>query len=66
MTDLVRIYKNKIVKKGQEPKFGELFMKVNGETIPMNFKNFVTYHPKLSLLEKNHLIHLHNTANKDE
>jgi hypothetical protein len=66
MTDLIRIYKKKIVRKGQEPEFGEVYMKVNGEKIPMNFKNFVIFHPDLSLADKNHIINLHNTAHKDE
>ena len=62
MKDLIRIYRTKIVRKNQEPEFGEVFMKVNGKTIPMNFKNFIQYHPTLNLEEKNTLIHLHNTA----
>ena len=66
MADLIRIYNKKITRKGQEPEFGEVYMKVNGEKIPMNFKNFVIFHPDLSLQEKNKMIHLHNTAHKDE
>ena len=66
MADLIRIYKKKITRKGQEPEFGEVYMKVNGEKIPMNFKNFVIFHPDLSLGDKNQLIHLHNTAHKDD
>ena len=66
MTDLINIYKTKIVRKDQEPEFGEVFMKVNGKTIPMNFKNFISFHPSINLQEKNALIHLHNTASNDE
>ena len=57
---------SEITKKDQLEQFGDSFILVNGHKIPLNFKNYVKYHTKLTLSEKNKMVYLHNNGAKDQ
>jgi len=46
---LIKTYNMDVLKIDQDEKFGDSFLQVNDKRLPLNFKNYIKYHTKMTL-----------------